>query len=700
MTIAILRSDDAEMSHNADSNICQCVGCLNIQSEQSDLVSIDASLDPQAGGTFNSKPIYSADQVAAHLNRTGAAYTAKLTDAKQQGDANLQTITFGFFKTQAEMANNGYVYQSPADGKYYGLAEYFNFAAFTDVQMSAAREAMQSWDDLVAVSFRETNIDQADITFGNLASAPTTQAYSRLPFDRVFTNTFVNDQSKWIAGDVWVSASQASNFQLDEGRYGLQTLTHEVGHSIGLSHPGAYNAAAGVSITYGPNAEYAQDTRAYTIMSYFEGGSISGTRHFDFHMSTTAYSGTPLIHDIAAAQRIYGADMTTRTGDTVYGFNSNAGRDSFDFTLTPAPITAIWDAGGIDTLDASGYATNQVIDLSPGSLSSIGGVTHATAPTLAQVNANRALQGIGPVSLTSYNANMAALLANAAVGTLTNNVGIAYGATIENAVGGSGNDTILGNSVDNVLTGNAGNDMIGAGAGNDTLDGGTGNDTMLGGIGNDIFIVGDLGDIVTELLGEGVDLVRSSIDYELGGNVENLTLTGTASNGTGNDLGNVITGNGLSNRLFGGAGDDRLIGGNGVDYLTGGAGNDVFVAEINASKVNSKDGAVSLDVILDFSAGDKIDLSGIDINPDVAGIQGFNWGGNSANKNPGDLSIRTFGNINAAENALGFDIDGIDGPSSYTGPVTIVLGNVDGGPPEFAIALIGVSGVTQSDFIF
>ena len=76
------------------------------------------------------------------------------------------------------------------------------------------------------------------------------------------------------------------------------------------------------------------------------------------------------------------------------------------------------------------------------------------------------------------------------------------------------------------------------------------------------------------------------------------------------------------------------------------------------------------------------------------------WGGNSANKYAGDLTIRTFGNINAAENALGIDIDGVDGPSSYNGPVTMVLGNVDGGDPDFAIALVGVSGVVQSDFLF
>ena len=658
-------------------------------------VVIDASIDPQAGGTLNGKPIFSAEQVAAHLNRTGAAFTSKPTDAKQS-DADNSVINFGFHASQLDLENNGYVYQW-TDGNYYAVAEYFNFAPFTDAQKAATREAMASWDDVVAVSFRETSADEGDINFGNLASAPTTQAYATLPFDRIYSNEFVNSQMKERAGDVWVSASQASNFRLDEGQYGIHTLVHEVGHSLGLSHPGAYNAAPGLSITYPVNAEYAQDTRAYSVMSYFEANSIAGTRHFDFNISTTVYSAVPLIHDIAAAQRIYGADMTTRTGDTTYGFNSNAGRDSFDFVSTPAPIMAIWDAGGIDTIDASGYATDQVIDLSPGSLSSIGGVTHATAPSYEQVLANRAAAGITTLlSRATYDANMAALLANPAVGRLTNNVGIAYGAIIENATGGSGHDTMLGNSFDNVLKGNAGNDIIGAGAGNDTLDGGTGDDTMLGGIGDDLFIVEAAGDVVTELASEGTDTVSSAINYALGANVENLVLTGAATTGTGNELDNVLTGNALGNRLFGGAGNDRLVGGDGVDYFTGGAGNDVFVAEINGSKVASRNGPVSLDVIMDFAAGDKIDLSGIAAFDFTAA----NFKGSSANKNAGDISFKIYDSINGAENALGIDIDGIDGPSSFAGPVTVVFGNVDGGAAEFAIALVGVAGVATTDFLF
>ncbi len=660
---------------------------------------LEASIDGSGGTTHpNGKPIFTATQVAAYLNRSGGGWVDGTNDSGLEGIQNNigddnKTITYGFMETQTDVYSNGYVFRNAAGGLS-GYSEYFNFATFSAEQRAAAREAMQSWDDVAAVSFREVNANDADINFANLASAPTTQAYAYLPNKSI--DGLNGGQSRELGGDIWISKSQASNFQLDEGGYGLQTLLHEAGHALGLSHPGAYNAAPGLSITYGANAEYAQDTRAYTVMSYFNAGSLGGARHFDFNISQTVYSGVPLIHDILAIQRMYGADMTTRTGDTVYGFNSNTGRDSFDFSKTPAPIMAIWDAGGNDTIDASGYATQQLIDLTPGSLSSIGGVTYDTAPSYEQVLANRTAAGISNTGYTKeiYDTNMAALKANPAVGRLTDNVGIAYGVIIENAIGGSGADTIVGNSADNILRGNAGNDLIGAGAGNDLLDGGLGNDEMLGGLGNDTFVVDAAGDVVTELANEGTDTVLSSVNYALTDNVENLTLTGSAKTGTGNALNNVITGNAQANVLSGGAGDDRLVGGDGRDFMTGGSGKDVFVAELNSTQSSGKSGSFSTDTILDFTSGtDKIDLSG------------FNFGsieltGLGANRDVGDISIRVFDSVKGAETALGYDIDGIDGTSTYGGQVTIVYINVDGkGGPDVALSLLGTGTVTANDFI-
>jgi serralysin len=737
-----------------------------------------ASVDP-LGGTIgsNGKPIWTPDQIAAYLNRTGAAFAGGPGDAPQS-DSNLSVINFGFHTSQASLQANGYVYA--LNGSLFGFAEYFNFTPFNAAQRDAAREALAQWDDLISVSLQESTINAADIAFGNLTSAPTTQAYAYLPNAPLTSNTIVAPQIQDLAGDVWISLSQANNLQLDEGQYGMHTLVHEIGHALGLSHPGAYNAAPGVSITYPVNAEYYQDNRIYTVMSYFD-ANVLGARHFDFNISTTVFASTPQIHDVLAIQRIYGADMTTRTGDTVYGFNSNAGRDSYDFTKTPAPVFTIWDAGGTDTIDASGYATNQIIDLRDGALSSIGGVTYDSAPTLAQVNANRAAVGLGAVSQTTYNANMAALLANPVVGRLTDNIGIAYGAIIENGTGGSGNDLLVGNAVANVLKGNGGDDGLNGAGGNDTLDGGTGADTMMGGTGDDLYYVDQAGDVVVEASGEGIDTVSSGISYTLGDHVENLTLTGNALNGTGNALdnsitgnalGNVldggvgadtmagglgndfylvdnggdsvielsgggidtvssgisytlganvenliltgsalngtgngldndITGNALGNRLDGGAGNDRLIGGDGVDTFIGGSGADLFVAGINSDKVASKDGPISLDLILDFQKGlDKIDLTAIDAKAGEAGHQAFKWVGNASGNNAGDLFVKTFGNINAAEKSLGIDIDGVDGVSPFEGKVSVVFGNTDGGAPEFAFVLVGTESLNSSDFLF
>ncbi len=144
-----------------------------------------------------------------------------------------------------------------------------------------------------------------------------------------------------------------------------------------------------------------------------------------------------------------------------------------------------------------------------------------------------------------------------------------------------------GNELNNVITagnsgsylmGNAGNDSLNGGAGSDWLDGGTGNDSMAGGLGDDTYIVNGYYDVVTENTNGGTDTVQCSyFMYNLGANVENLTLTGNGYMGAGNGLNNVITVSNASNvgsYILGGAGNDTLNGGAGYDGLNGGNGND------------------------------------------------------------------------------------------------------------------------------
>ncbi|MDK9725213.1 MAG: hypothetical protein OEL88_09995 [Sterolibacteriaceae bacterium MAG5] len=146
-----------------------------------------------------------------------------------------------------------------------------------------------------------------------------------------------------------------------------------------------------------------------------------------------------------------------------------------------------------------------------------------------------------------------------------------------NGTGDGGHNYLYGNAGNNVLAGNAGNDHLYGGDGADTLNGGAGTDVMVGGFGNDIYYVDNVDDVVTELTGEGIDRVVSSISYTLGADVENLTLSGVAAvNGTGNALDNSMTGNAADNLLDGGAGNDNLNGADGNDTLLGGDGGDTL----------------------------------------------------------------------------------------------------------------------------
>ncbi|RAK57506.1 M10 family metallopeptidase C-terminal domain-containing protein [Phenylobacterium deserti] len=475
----------------------------------------------------NGKPSYSISEAASQIVRHEPGWSSALG--------------VGYTVTYAFRANEPTTMPSDVTG----------FSRFNAAQIAQAELALKAWADVANIKFTRVGSgtsgeaaysDSASILFANYSKGEDGAS--------AFAYNPGNPGHGSPSGDVWINSSLGYNLNPGGLNYGAQVLLHETGHAIGLAHPSEYNAGKDATITYSGQADYYEDSRQYTVMSYFSetntGASFGG-----------AYAASPLLDDIAAAQLEYGANLSSRTGDTIYGFNSTAERPWFAISgSTSKAIFAVWDAGGKDTLDFSGYYQNQTIDLREGFFSDVGG--------------------------------------------LKGNVAIAVGARIEGARGGSGADVIHGNALSNEIFGGAGNDRIDGGPnGSNLLWGDDGADTITGGSGFDNINGNKGADLAHGGLGDDWVSGGQDNDYIYGDEGADVVLgnmgNDTCEGGVGAD---TVRGGQHDDILYGQDGDDWLSGDRGSDTITGGAGADIF---------HSFSGA-GIDRVTDFSLaqGDRI----------------------------------------------------------------------------------------------
>ena len=298
--------------------------------------------DIHSGVDLNSQISFAAATTGAYYIDVGAF------DNSGAGDYQLAVTTF---QAPTAVWTNDQIAQQLVSG-YWGDGQHpfnvssggsltVNLTGLDAAGQALARQALLTWKEITGINFVETTSTTPQIMFTD--DDPDGGAFTEgLTYSGQFvTSALVNIDASWL-----------TQFGQGVGTYTYQAYLHEIGHALGLGHAGNYNDVA----TYPYDALYVNDAWATSVMSYF---SQTDSDYFNSRGFDESFLITPMAADILAVQQLYGLSTTTRSGNTTYGFNSNAGTiyNAQQNSLSQVAYT-IFDTGGTDTLDYSGYSVS------------------------------------------------------------------------------------------------------------------------------------------------------------------------------------------------------------------------------------------------------------------------------------------------------------------------------------------------------
>lgn len=312
---------------------------------------------------------------------------------------NQKTITFSFPTTA--FAGTG-SYLPPGEG--------LQYSAFTQSEINLTLKLFEVIERFLDINFVYDSTGNGDMKIGH--QNMTMGGYAQYPYPGSDHAILISD-----------------NQPIEELGYGMQSLLHEIGHSLGLKHPHEPDTALSQRL----------DVTSAAIMSY-DWLATNGGEYYTLNSF--------MLMDILALQSLYG--VSKKVSDDLYTADNG--------------ISTIADYGGVDTIDIStqSYDSGDVntIDLKRG-----------------YVFYDRQ-GGNWQSSIYDHETGQWTNWTNRSESNGFYNMIIMPGSSIEIVVGSAVRDRIIGDGLANTMSGGGGNDRIAGGKGADTLWGEAGKDTF------------------------------------------------------------------------------------------------------------------------------------------------------------------------------------------------------------------------------